>query len=505
MSSTIQFRPAGAAMADSPDAAADAGLDALRDGREAEVLPRLDRVAAAHPGHARLHQVIGLLRRELDQLKPALAAFERAAALAPGDARIAHGHARTALEAGLPAKAMFDRAASLAPRDGEVLLGRSAAQFAEGGPEAALPDLEIILGANPGWLPGHSLMARLRWLTGEREHFADSYKRALGTAPGDINLWRDLITTLIHADQYEPALAAIAQGRISAGQHIVFDVNEAVCVAEMGDTATADRLFAKLGTIDDVTVAVRHIRHLLRSGRPDEAIALALPWTGRAEAAMVWPYLSVAWRLTEDPRWQWLEGDERLVRHFDLDELKPGLDTLADRLRMLHNTSHQPLEQSVRGGTQTDGPLFRRIWPEIQALRAAIVRAVEAYVAGLPPVDPTHPFLGVPRDGPVRFAGSWSVRLQKQGHHSNHIHPQGWISSAFYVALPDAAERGPEPAGWLQLGVPQTELGVDLPPTRMIEPKPGRLALFPSTMWHGTVPFEAGERLTAAFDVARGR
>ncbi|HYD23379.1 MAG TPA: putative 2OG-Fe(II) oxygenase [Croceibacterium sp.] len=38
---------------------------------------------------------------------------------------------------------------------------------------------------------------------------------------------------------------------------------------------------------------------------------------------------------------------------------------------------------------------------------------------------------------------------------------------------------------------------------RTIEPRPGRLVLFPSAMWHGTRPFPAGERLTVAFDVAR--
>jgi hypothetical protein len=27
--------------------------------------------------------------------------------------------------------------------------------------------------------------------------------------------------------------------------------------------------------------------------------------------------------------------------------------------------------------------------------------------------------------------------------------------------------------------------------------------LFPSTMWHSTYPFEAGERLTIAFDIKR--
>ena len=44
---------------------------------------------------------------------------------------------------------------------------------------------------------------------------------------------------------------------------------------------------------------------------------------------------------------------------------------------------------------------------------------------------------------------------------------------------------------------------LDLPPIRLIEPRPGRLVLFPSTMWHGTRPFAQGERLTVAFDVAR--
>ena len=38
-------------------------------------------------------------------------------------------------------------------------------------------------------------------------------------------------------------------------------------------------------------------------------------------------------------------------------------------------------------------------------------------------------------------------------------------------------------------------------PCRKIEPKPGHLVLFPSWMWHGTVPFTQGERLTVAFDV----
>jgi hypothetical protein len=95
------------------------------------------------------------------------------------------------------------------------------------------------------------------------------------------------------------------------------------------------------------------------------------------------------------------------------------------------------------------------------------------------------------------------VRLTGSGFHVNHVHPAGWLSSAFYVALPEAAMGGEDHAGWLAIGEPQAELGLDLPPIRLVEPRPGRLVLFPSTMWHGTRPFGEGERLTVAFDIAR--
>jgi tetratricopeptide (TPR) repeat protein len=484
------------------DAAFNAGIAALNAGRESEALPLLEAARSHHPRDARLWQVTGLLHRQIEELALALAALEKAASLAPGDALIAHTFARAAMEAGLPSVALFERAHALAPLDGQLLLGLAAARFADQGARPAMEELEQQLEIHPGWLPGHAQLARLKWMCGERGDFVSSIERALAAAPRDVSLWRELVSTWMHAEQYDDALAAIGRARAAAGDHPAFDANEAVCVAELGDLDLADRLFARFETLDDITVTIRRIRHLLRSGRPKEAASLAEPFLPTANANMVVPYLSVAWRLLGDRRWEWLEGDERLVGIYDLADSLPSLDSLAQRLRSLHIATGQPLEQSVRGGTQTDGILFARIEPEIRALRQVIVDTVRRHVAQLPPPDPRHPLLGRLRHGRIRFSGSWSVRLLAEGHHSNHIHPAGWFSSAFYVALPGEAERGAPPAGWLALGQPQKELGVDLPPTRLIEPKPGRLILFPSTMWHGTKPFAAGERLTVAFDVA---
>jgi hypothetical protein len=205
--------------------------------------------------------------------------------------------------------------------------------------------------------------------------------------------------------------------------------------------------------------------------------------------------------LANESRSAWLEGDPRLVQVIDLTSALPPIDDLAKTLRGLHLAKGEYVDQSVRGGTQTDGPLLSRIDPTIRQLRRAIVGAVETYVADLPEPDPRHPTLSQRRDRRIRFSGSWSVRLRGGGRHANHVHPQGWISSALYISLPPRVPADGEDAGWFTLGEPDGTLALDLPPWRKIEPRPAHLVLFPSWMWHGTVPFSEGERLTVAFDV----
>jgi hypothetical protein len=136
----------------------------------------------------------------------------------------------------------------------------------------------------------------------------------------------------------------------------------------------------------------------------------------------------------------------------------------------------------------------------VLSLKARIEEAVADVIASLPP-DGRHPFLGRRADH-FAFAGSWSSRLHDQGFHANHLHPGGWISSAYYVALPDSMATGDGRQGWLQFGEPSYDVGLSEPVRRAVQPKPGRLVLFPSYMWHGTVPFRAPQsRTTIAFDV----
>ena len=128
-----------------------------------------------------------------------------------------------------------------------------------------------------------------------------------------------------------------------------------------------------------------------------------------------------------------------------------------------------------------------------------IEEAITNYIANLPGND-QHPFL-MRRSNSFRFTGAWSCLMRGQGHHKNHLHPDGWISSAYYVTVPEAVNDPKARNGWLKFGEPSLDLPLNNAIRRAVQPVPGRLVLFPSYMWHGTVPLEAqSARTTIAFD-----
>ncbi len=132
----------------------------------------------------------------------------------------------------------------------------------------------------------------------------------------------------------------------------------------------------------------------------------------------------------------------------------------------------------------------------LQALKENQARGETAKLEELPD-DPGHPFLSR-KTSALGFATAWSVRLRSNGFHINHFHPKGWLSSALYVDIPDTLD---EAHGALAFGVPDAAFGLDLTPRRIEVPSPGKLVIFPSYLWHGTLPFESDQpRLTVAFD-----
>jgi predicted Zn-dependent protease len=485
-----------------PAAALGQGLALINGGYPELLLPQARRLAERHPASAQARQLLGLAARACGESVEAFSAFQAAARLAPRDPLIAHSHARTALEAGYPASALFAAAALLAPQDGGILTGHAAALLQEGRPTDGVALLETVLAANPLWVDGHRSLAGIRGQVGEDP--LASVLQALARHPAAPELHHLAISLALQARDLDRAGKAAAAASAAIGTPVWLTRLAAHIASESGALDEADAHFAAAGAVRACDEAWPLARHMIRRRQPADAAALCEAWLGKPGDHVLWPYLALAWRMTGDPRHAWLECDPRLVGVYDIGLAPAELAALADHLRALHTATTAPLDQSVRGGTQTDGNLLLRAEAPIRDLKARLLAAVERHVAQLPSPEPGHPTLPANR-APLRIAGSWSVRLHDAGFHTDHVHPQGWFSSALYVALPETLGHGEaNHAGWLSLGE-ERDLVPDLAPVRLVEPKPGRLVLFPSTMWHGTRPFPAGERLTVAFDIARPR
>jgi tetratricopeptide (TPR) repeat protein len=472
--------------------------------RSGEARQALDLLIAREPqllGSSRYWSVRASAERSVGDKRAALRSYDRASSLNPANARAAEGRARLALETGRDARDLYRAALNRAPNSPTAMLGYGQAFEAEGETDKARIVAEGLVDQAPGWVEALEWLGQLRWAAGERLTFTDHYVAAADKA-ASAQVFASWCRMLAGVDQYAEAASVAARARRALGNPDEFALLEAVHAGEAGDDERAEQIFdgLDLATVDRW---VHEARHRLRVGDPARAEALA---GGATEAAPehvgAWALRDMAWRLMGDARHAWLHGQASIVRQMTLDLDQQQLAAASAFLDRLHDRSASPVGQSVREGSQTRGGLFDRHEPEARAIEASFRRAVEEYRRQLPAADPRHPLLRH-RDAEWRFAGSWSIRVFKGGRHTEHVHPNGIVSSAAYFVVPPAGADSDEQAGWLELGRPPPDLRLDLRPLAAIEPRPGTCALFPSTLYHGTRPFAQGKRMTVAVDVHR--
>lgn len=327
-----------------------------------------------------------------------------------------------------------------------------------------------------------------------------------GGDPGACILTKiDILKAAGHPDQ---AFALTRQAADALSEDAGVQLAACQAALESGDLAGAEArlsVAARLAPGSGAVLNQAAILHLA-SGRPSEALAAARSGLRTApydQSLLGWA--ATAARACGDPLSAVLNDYEGLVRPQTLvapagwTDLPAFLSDLASALKSLHVYERQPINQSVRGGLQTLQNLSGSQDPVIAALFEALDAPIRTYINELGPGEDPH---RARVRGGYRITGAWSVRLRTGGFHTDHFHPKGWISSAFYVETPEAALGRETREGWIRFGQPPIRLSPPLEAEHYVRPEPGRLVLFPSYMWHGTTPFTTDEsRMTVAFDI----
>jgi Flp pilus assembly protein TadD len=447
----------------------------------------------------------------LKRMPEAAESFRKTLALAPGDASASLGLAAARIETGESAAA--ERAlvelikAGVDGAEVHYMLARALlAQNRHGEAEAAL---RKAIAVRSDFSAAQTNLAELVWMrTGDSEAATANLDEALRAQPDNIELRAFKAKLLEWAERPRDALAELEAGlardpgnvplHIAAAQTAFkFDAERALWHAEQA-RQVAPREPTVLSALGSA---------LLANGRPAQVLDVADrllqldPHDGHAIALR-----ASAWRLLGDPRYAELYDYAQFVRP-GLIDTPPGWSSLPEYLRDLAAALHKrhvlqahPIGQTLRTGTQVDlHPEYEQD-PAIRAFAQAIDGPIRRYMRAIGTGDDV---LRARNTNDYRIAGIWSVRLGASGHHVNHYHPEGWLSSACYIELPETlGARDHE--GWIKFGESGVPTQPPLEAEHFVKPEPGLLVLFPSCMWHGTVPFSGGEldrRLTIAFDV----
>jgi hypothetical protein len=162
----------------------------------------------------------------------------------------------------------------------------------------------------------------------------------------------------------------------------------------------------------------------------------------------------------------------------------------------------EPRGVSTIGGYQTGGNLFEHANGALGRLEHDLIEELNRY-RGTMLANGDQAGMALCSRWPrtARLHG-WYVRLLTGGHQRFHNHPSGWMSGCVYLQLPGSA---PMDEGAIEFGLAGDNfpgLPGPPPPTRLHNPRPGQIVLFPSSLFHRTIPFpSAGERLCICFDL----
>jgi tetratricopeptide (TPR) repeat protein len=335
--------------------------------------------------------------------------------------------------------------------------------------------LERVVAREPESFQAFSDLGAALQESGERDRAIEAYRRSIALNPGFAIVHFNLGTALKQQGDTADAIACVEKAVAMDGAKASHSATLAGYYLEANDAAAALQSCRAC-----LSVAPRNLTALT-------FMSIALDRLGDRESAAE---IIDFHRLIQHSRPAAPAGYEN-VSAFN--------DALASHVRGHPTLKTEPVNNATRYGRHTDNLLVDASGP-IPALAELIDKAVVDYLRSLP-IDPSHPYLAH-RPSDFKYT-MWSVVMDSKGHQLPHMHPDGWVSGVYYVALPGTMRAATgEQDGWIEFGRPLRELTGSLEPeVETIRPEEGMLVLFPSYFYHRTIPFESAEqRICIAFD-----
>lgn len=465
------------------------------------VASRARQLTAQFPSEFILYHLLALALDQSQQFPEAAQAYARALKLQPNNVELWFNHAivLTHLNQFAEAEQAYRRAITLNPQFFEAHGNLGTLLQKQGRLDEAIASYHTGLRIQPQDARAHFNLGTAYRDKGQLTEAVRSYERAIELFPNYTDAYNNLGETC--RDQGDMSLAveyyqqALQRNPEHAGAN--YNMGEFLYLAKRFEEAIP---YFQRSQLDDWQSRVLYCLYQAEKYEDFKQLRDEVIRQGPHIAPFI-ATLSTHYSINHgeaDP-YQFCANGLEFVYHRRIPELAPGSPLLAELLANIAHTDIAERKQArLTNGKQSAGNLFKRPETAFRTLGELVKREFRLYQQHF-----QHAQCALITHFPetLEFTSSWYVNMQKGGHLDAHIHEIGWISGAVYLAMP-ASEDPKEGAfeyGTHGDGYPKLH---DRFPTDFIKPDVGDIVLFPSSLFHRTIPFHAeANRICVAFDL----
>ena len=510
-----------------------------KTGRNSEAINANQTAVQLSPQDAESHSNLGAMLQDLGELEKAEASYRQAIGLKPDYAE-AHSNLGVTLQ-GLgrldEAEASLTQAIALKSDFAQAHYNLGITLQEQGRLEEAEASYRQAIMLKPNYAEAHSNLGGTLQGLGRVDEAEASYRQAIALKPDYAEAHNNLGNTLKEVDRLNEAEASYRQAVIWKPDHAEALSNLGNTLYELGRLGEAEASYRQaIIWKPDYAVAYNNLGGTLRElGRLEEAeecymkaIDLKPDYDfahnsllrclylqdkhplffheldyliNRDKANAVIGSLTCRAALKYGLKKQNLFCAEPLkyVLHTDLNTECNFAEIFVEKAKdVLSKNKLSNRHQSLLvNGYQTSGNLFELENNFTESIQKAIRLEIEKYRANFKNSEE-----GLIKRWPSEYSlYGWLINMKSGGELQPHIHEQGWLSGSIYINVPSKTKAN---GGSLVVSVGEendaTDTRVNL--KKVINVVTGSLVLFPASLTHYTIPFEADEeRVVLAFDV----
>mgnify|MGYP001329318353 CR=1 FL=1 len=463
-----------------------------------------NKALAIKPNYAEAYNNMGIALGGKGDLEAAIDSYQQALEIKPDYAE-AYSNMGIALNDKGDSEAAiksYKQALKIKPDYAEAHSNMGIALNDKGDPEAAIESFKKALKIKPDYAEAYNNMGIALQDKGDLEAALESYKQAIKIKPDYASAYNNMGNALKDKDDPEAAILNYKQAIKCKSDYPDPYYNMGTLFQENCQYQEAKECFDELSTNNIAVAKGLECTYHLEKYREFNEILKSIAKKNPANISVAAISAFASHQIKQKDDYPFCKNPIELVKISNINKHVPDtyqfINTILDEMN-IKDVLWEPKNKTTIGGFRTSGNLFSKPSKAMQLLETIIQKELSLFNLEFK----THNE-GLIRNWPKKNSlYGWYNRILQNGHHSKHIHPNGWVSGVFYLKTIEAPAQN---EGAIEFGLH----GYDYPvkdndyPRRIYQPCDGDLVLFPSSLFHNTIPvIKDGERCVIAFDLVR--